>query len=372
MSHPVAAIFTLPILVTLFGGCASPGDSSPDRAASAPRPRQYLCYRSPQPLNIDGKLDEQAWKQAPWTEDFLDIQGEHMPRPRHRTRTKMLWDDKYLYFGAWLDEPHLWATLTKRDSVIFHDNDFEVFIDPDGDSHQYMELEINALGTEWDLFLIKPYRDGGPALHDWDMQGLRSAVALFGTLNDSSDSDRGWSVEIAIPWKTMKEAAGCATPPRDGDQWRINFSRVQWRLDKKDGSYVKAKNPKTGKIWPEDNWVWSPQGVINMHEPEHWGYVQFSTGEVQEAGAALRPLSQEPARQALRWIYHAQRRYRQEHKRYAKTLADLQLEPKQLRLLLRLGTSMQANSRQWLAETPEPQISIDHEGRILPRARRER
>ena len=63
-----------------------------------------------------------------------------------------------------------------RDAVIYHDNDFEVFIDPDGDNHLYYELEINALGTEWDLLLVKPYRDGGPAVNAWDIQGLRTAV----------------------------------------------------------------------------------------------------------------------------------------------------------------------------------------------------
>ena len=63
----------------------------------------------------------------------------------------MLWDDEYFYFAAELIEDQIWATLTERDSVIFYDNDFEIFIDPDGDSHQYYEFEINALNTVWDL-----------------------------------------------------------------------------------------------------------------------------------------------------------------------------------------------------------------------------
>jgi hypothetical protein len=74
---------------------------------------------------------------------------------------KMVWDDEYLYVAAEMEEPDIWATLTERDSVIFHDNDFEVFIDPDGDTHAYYELEVNALATAWDLMLLKPYRDGG-------------------------------------------------------------------------------------------------------------------------------------------------------------------------------------------------------------------
>ena len=75
----------------------------------------------------------------------------------------MLWDDDFFYIAAALEEPHVWATLTEHDSVIFQDPDFEVFLDPDGDNHSYYEIEINALGTVWDLRLVKPYRDGGPA-----------------------------------------------------------------------------------------------------------------------------------------------------------------------------------------------------------------
>jgi hypothetical protein len=64
----------------------------------------------------------------------VDIQGVDDLRPRFRTRVKMLWDDDYFYVAAELEEPDIWGTLKERDSVIFHDNDFELFIDPDGDT----------------------------------------------------------------------------------------------------------------------------------------------------------------------------------------------------------------------------------------------
>jgi len=235
---------------------------------SPPPPRRYTCRRAPSAIRIDGRLDDAAWRRAPWTANFVDIQGAKQPRPRFRTRVKMLWDDDCLYVGAELVEPHVWATLTEHDSVIFRDNDFEVFLNPSGDGRNYFEFEINALNTGWDLFLPKPYSEGGKADNSWEIPGLRTAVAVDGTLNDASDRDRGWTVEMAFPWTAFASRA-LVSRPRPGESWRMNFSRVEWQIEAGGKQYRKVP----GK--PEDNWVWSPQGVINMHVPEHWGYVQF-------------------------------------------------------------------------------------------------
>jgi hypothetical protein len=234
-------------------------------------PKTYDCPKTTSPLRIDGRLDDAAWKSAPWTDFFVDIEGAAKPLPRYKTRAKMLWDDEYFYVAAEMEEPHVWATLTQHDSVIFHDNDFEVFIDPNGDTLEYYEFEINALNTGWDLFLDKPYRHGGKASNAWEIPGLKTAVHINGTLNNPADKDRGWSVELAFPWKVLAEHAHRPAPPRNGDEWRVNFSRVQWQSRIVDGRYEKVPNTK------EDNWVWSPQGLINMHVPEKWGRVRFVT-----------------------------------------------------------------------------------------------
>ena len=174
---------------------------------------------------IDGDLSEEAWRDAPWTESFVDIRGEDWPSPVWTTRAKITWDAHCLYIGAKLEEPHLWATLAERDAIIYRDHDFEVFIDPDGDGLAYYELEINALGTEFDLFLDRPYSRGGRAYIEWDMAGLQTAVRLDGTLNDPSDEDAGWTVEIAIPWSALRppveavaEGRGCTGHRRN--RWR--------------------------------------------------------------------------------------------------------------------------------------------------------
>ncbi|MDG3004978.1 sugar-binding protein [Paludisphaera mucosa] len=302
-------------------GEARPGESPKDapKAAAAELPKGYVAHRAPRPIDVDGKLDEAAWQAAPWTDAFVDIEGDRKPRPRFETRAKMLWDDEYFYVAAKLDEPHVWGTITEHDAVIFQDNDFEVFIDPDGDNHAYYEIEINALNTEWDLHLPKPYRDGGPALNAWEIPGLKKGVAVQGTINDPSDADQSWTVELAFPWKVLAEHADRPAPPADGDQWRVDFSRVEWLHEIVDGRYKKV--PKT----PEDNWVWSPQGVVDMHRPETWGVVQFSRTEPGGATVAFRPDPAEPARRRLMQIYHAQNAYKRNNGAWADRLEILDL-----------------------------------------------
>jgi hypothetical protein len=317
-NRAASAVLMLSVAAIDIRGQLKPG---PDFESLPFAPRQAVCYRTTDPLAVDGRLDESAWRAAPWSDAFIDIDGTR--QPRLGTRVKMLWNDEFFYVGAELEEPDLWATLTTRDSVIFQDNDFEVFIDPDGDTHNYYELEVNALNTVWDLMLVQPYRDGGPAIHAWDIAGLQTGVEVRGTLSRPGDRDNGWSVEIAIPWKILREGTSARTPPRADDQWRVNFSRVQWRLDVTNGAYAKRLDAKTGKPLPEDNWVWSPQGAINMHMPERWGVVQFSD---VPAGVRTTAFVEDPndrVRWALRRLYYRQRQFHAAHGRYATSPAQL-------------------------------------------------
>jgi len=314
-------------LLVFQASCSEAPDSIGDKGSimpPEPDPENYICYRPGGVIVIDGILNESDWEAVPWTDNFVDIEGDAKPQPDFRTRAKMLWDDSYLYVAAELEEPHIWATLRQRDTVIFYDNDFEIFIDPDGDTHTYYELEVNAYSTPWDLLLIKPYRDGGPAVNNWDINGLKVGTDIKGTINDPSDIDQGWSVEIAIPLQVLKECNRTGLP-KAGDQWRIDFSRVEWRTIIENGKYKKEINLATGKPYPEDNWVWSPQGRINMHMPEMWGYMQFSE---MRAGAGTEQFVPDPAKDekwALRMVYYAENEYYKKFRCYSPDLKSLGL-----------------------------------------------
>jgi hypothetical protein len=281
-------------------------------------PNNYIAYQTSSEIKIDGEGNDVSWNKVAWSQPFIDIEGES--KPTYNTQVKMLWDDTYFYILAKIEEPHVWANLKQKDTIIFYNNDFEVFIDPDGDTHNYYELELNALNTNWDLFVSKPYREGNVVLNDFTITGLKSAIKVDGTINNPNDIDKGWVVEMAIPWSVYKKSYFEKNVPKD-QFWRVNFSRVNWNFQITDGKYERKKDSK-GKFLHEYNWVWSPTGVVNMHEPEKWGYVYFSSklaGKKDEFSI--------PQDEKIKWelykLHRAQKSYYNTHKTFATSIDDL-------------------------------------------------
>ncbi|MBV5313069.1 MAG: carbohydrate-binding family 9-like protein [Prolixibacteraceae bacterium] len=286
--------------------------------------RSYVVYQTLNDIQIDGKGDDISWKKAEWSADFADIEGDVKPKPLYPTQVKMLWNKEYLYILAELTEPHIWSYYKTRDQIVFHENDFEIFIDPDGDTHNYYEFELNAANTLFDLFLSRPYRNGCQPLISWNSEGFKSAVSIVGTLNNPLDVDQKWTVEMAIPFKSMNVEQ--ITPaPVDGQIWKIDFSRVNWQTDVVDGKYQKKKDEKTGNALPEYNWVWSPTGEINMHTPERWGMLQFSGNSVKNQNVKFQMPIDEGLKSYLWLIYYKQHEFRRKHGSFSSSPSELLL-----------------------------------------------
>lgn len=281
-------------------------------------PLQYTAMHTSEPIQVDGRADEKAWAEAPWTSTFGDIVTGQPVNPAWETRAKILWDDENVYFYIELKEPGIWASITQHDLSVFQDNAFEMFIDPDGDTRNYVEFQINAYATVWDLFLPKPYRNGGQSLSSWDIKGLKKAVRIDGTINDASDTDHAWYIELGIPVASLGGRRGARL--RAGTVWRMNFSRVEWDTEMKDGKYSR-KVDASGRRLPEHYLVWSPQGLVNLHYPERWGYVRFADQPDQENFISQDEKTLTP----LLWkYYYWQQDYKARHGRYASSLKVLE------------------------------------------------
>lgn len=236
-------------------------------------PESYSSVLAKKAIVIDGDINDEAWKEQDWTSDFVNINGRQEEGATQRTRTKIAWDSKCLYIAAELEEAHIWAKNGKRDTDIFHENCFEVFIDISGDGHNYFEFQINANAVATDIYLPRPYRNYKRTDLGWDLHDTLYAVKVYGTVNDPSDIDEKWTVEIAFPWALFEEAIGDSILLGEVKQIRANFARVQWELDIKKGNYHRIE--KGAKKHPS-YYTWTPQGRVNLHQPETWGYLCLS------------------------------------------------------------------------------------------------
>ena len=281
--------------------------ADPARASGQTQP--YRCLRTPSAIRVDGVLDEPAWQHAAWSPRFADMVAG--TPGLYDTRAALVWDDEALYVAFRVEEPFLQARNTERDALIFLENDVEVFVDG-GD--WYYELEINALGTVYEVLFVwrdaygrdARFRDAGLdvlardavtfggdherrgqtfwtgshprglrwAFRDWDLPGLRAAVHLQGTLNDDSDVDQGWTVEVALPWTGLGGLpADRSVPPGPGDRWRIFLGRFQ------------KLHLSGAEVIPHPAWTWTRQANDDTHRPHEWLEVEFGE-EVAGTGAA--------------------------------------------------------------------------------------
>lgn len=299
-----------------FYSCSNTENDSGEAAEVLMRsyePKTYVIYRTDDPITVDGIIDEEIWNSSEWTDDFIDLAGDLNINPEYRTRVKLLYDDNYIYVAGEMEESDIYGTMTERNSSLYLDNALEVFIDPDGDTHNYAEFQINALGTIWDLLLTKPYRDGGRGISQWNLLDYQSAVYLDGDINNPESEDRKWTTEIALPLDAISEINSGDRTIESGVQWKVNFSRAQRRLDVADGRYTLRINPDTDRPYGPDFYVWSPQGVDNIHIPEMWGIMQFSEKIAGQGEDEFIWNRDEELKWALRQVYYKLHDYYREH-----------------------------------------------------------
>ncbi len=227
------------LLAALAGAAAGPQDREPPT---------YEVFRSGEPIQVDGRLEEAVWNAAPTFPFFDNRSGTPAASG---TEARAVYDDRFLYFAFRIEDGNLWATLEARDQHLWTEEAVEVFLQADPTHPSYIELEVNPLGAMLDIFLIDvrkplPYAS-------WNSRDLQWAVRVDGTV-DGEGGDRGWSCEIALPLEDVVTAPH--HPPRDGDRWRANLYRIE-------------RKPAEGFV------AWSPTLVPDFHRPDRFGVLVF-------------------------------------------------------------------------------------------------
>ena len=239
-------------LIAVLSLSADPSRSESPAVSTTDLPH-YVIERAATSITIDGVLDPaEPWSTATRIDSF------QFPwwttGAREGTTARLLWDEKYLYVAFVATDAYISAYLTERDAPVSRDDAVEVFFacDP-ADVSIYFNFEFNALGT----ILDRSPRDSRSS--EWNGEGVQVGIAIDGTLNDSTDTDRGWTTEIAIPFADLAPFAP-NLPPHDGDHWRLNLYRI--------GGEVNSQF----SLW-SDTRTQRPQ----YHKPDRFGLVEFST-----------------------------------------------------------------------------------------------
>lgn len=198
-------------------------------ASKRPAAPQYMVRRATGAVAIDGKADEKDWQAAAVSPAFTAAEGG--PEVKGAARARLLWDDTNLYAFIEVDDTDVHSQYKAQDDPMWKEDVVELFIDADRNRRGYVELQVNPHNAHFDAWF--PTTRTQKNHPEWT-SGMKSAVAVRGTLDARNDGDQGWSAEIAIPLADVKgtdAAMKVATPPAVGDHWRLNVVRVDKPAD---------------------------------------------------------------------------------------------------------------------------------------------
>ena len=208
----LATLVTLATFAPSAAAAQSPAVPSGGPFPPSPRPRVTAQRASAAP-RLDGVLDEAAWRQASPIEGFRTVSPDIDQPAKARTVVRMLFTDEALYVGAMLYDSlgarGIRLQDQRRDFGELQSDWFSVVLDPLHDTRSAIGFTVSPAGSLRDAQGF----DGGDVVNeDWDgVWRARTAV-----------SDSGWSVEIEIPWSTLRFV-------KDGRAWGVNFGRQSRR-----------------------------------------------------------------------------------------------------------------------------------------------
>jgi hypothetical protein len=190
--------------IALLPAGAARAQPSVNNGAGSPSVR---IRRTDRPPVIDGVLNDAAWSQAAVIDDFHQVNPVEFAEPSEKTEVFLTYDNDALYIAARLydDDPSaINARILRQNQPIGPDDRFFIHIDPLGNRRSGYLFGVNPNGVRFDGVFENVTQ------HQFDWDGIWEAQATI--------DDKGWVVEVAIPFKTL------SFDPSN-DTWRMNFNR---------------------------------------------------------------------------------------------------------------------------------------------------
>lgn len=235
------------ILSTLFLLMQCAGNKPSDYKIEA-------IYTSRSPI-IDGTENDSIWQQIIPIVLKDNRSGNEAQESELQTYVKACYDDSTLYFFFLCNDPDIWTSFTQRDEHLWENEAVEIFIDVDDVPETYVEIEVSPANVLFDSYIVDTVNIDVAKTALFNLKGIRTAVAVSGTLNERDDKDDNWTVEIAIPFADL--ANENIKQVTTATEIRINF----YRLDENQGM-------------ERISYAWSPTGG-RFHKPAYFGNLTF-------------------------------------------------------------------------------------------------
>ncbi len=253
----------LRLLILAILICATQACTAQQSRPKAVRPKGDLIQvsKATSALVIDGKLTEADWKKTrPYLLDHF-YRVEQLS-DKQETRASMLWDENYLYFSFEAEDQFITAREKDRDGTPYFDDCAEVFLIPTADKINFhFGFEVNLYKTSNDfVFLNSFYDDYNVVVKAYDPD-FEVGISIDGTLNDNSDIDRGWTMEIAIPITALR-TVGKFKPLTSGTKWAFLLVR-------QDRNDPEGDRRSTSTLYSLS------QNFKDVHDPQFFGLMEF-------------------------------------------------------------------------------------------------
>ncbi len=248
-------------LLLCFGVWTSTVLSQKDKKLSLGEQPMFKVSKTNQRIAIDGKMDEEVWARTE-ARTFDNFYRIDKPDDQQQTTFRMLWDEKNLYLFYQMEDKYLTARETKRDGEPYLDDCAEIFFITVPDSlDTHIGYELNLYKASNDFVYFNDFYQGKHGILKTFNPDFEVEVTYDGTINDNSDIDKGWTMEIAIPISNF-DGLGKFVPVQSGNKWAF----LAIRQDRND---AEGNRRSTSTIFP----IYDISK--NVHQANRFGLMEF-------------------------------------------------------------------------------------------------
>ena len=218
----IRSALLLVMCILLFLGLVCPQTIAEEKQST------YVCHAATGPIKIDGQLDEPAWKHAQTITllyPFRPVGATNLPM----TTARLLWDKNAVYLAWQAEDIDIWSYSDKNDDTLWKGDIVELFLKPSKTDSKFYEINITPNSAVFDAFYPSRGAGGYQRFKKWNSHA-RIATHVDGTDGEWRDTDKGFTVEAAIPLTAFLQSEA----PKAGTKWTFGLFRCEYSrtLDK--------------------------------------------------------------------------------------------------------------------------------------------